>query len=152
MPVRTRALDSNATAVGNVGTGEDDLMTHALIASQLGTDGDGFQFECWGTIANNSNAKTVKAYFGSTALVSVALPTSVAASWHIRGAVIRTGSATQEAVATLTVGAATTYPTTTQSNPAETLSNAITFKCTGTATADNDIIQEGMIIQPVAYT
>lgn len=140
-------LNSNTTAVGNVGTGEDNLISYSLPASVLNTNGHAIRVRAAGTIANNANSKTLKFYFGSTAILTASLPTSVAASWVLEAEIIRTGAATQEANATLIVGNGASYPVVAQANPTQTLTSATTIKCTGEATANNDIIQESMRVR-----
>ena len=137
----------NTTAVGNVGIGTDDLMTYSLPANSLSANGKGVRITVWGTAANNANAKTVTVAFGATTLVSTALTASQADVWWAEAIVIRTGAATQEAFAELTQGGTVTLSDVEQSNPAETLSGAVTIKCTGTATANDDIVQEGMVVE-----
>jgi len=145
-------LTSVYVTVGNVGAGEDDLMTYSLPASTLSADGKAVKVIAWGHSANNANAKVLKAYFGATQLLGgsgFSLTASETGSWCVGFVVLRTGAATQRAVAqggsgpagssfTATAGAATT--------PGETLSGAITIKLTGTATTNDDITQEGMLV------
>ena len=139
----------NTTAVGNVGVGTDDLITYAHPANSLSANGKGVRITAWGTGANNANAKTVTLNYGGTILVTQALTASQVDTWHIDAMVIRTGAATQEAVATLRQGGTVTLIAVTQSNPAETLTGAITIKCTGAATSDNDIVQEGLVVEMI---
>mgnify|MGYP001585906227 CR=1 FL=1 len=137
----------NTTAVGNVGVGTDDLMTYSHPANSLSANGKGVRITAWGTAANNANAKTVTLAYGATTLVSTVLTVSHVGTWRIVGEVIRTGAATQEAIAQLNQGGTTTLVDVEQTAPAETLSGAVTIKCTGTATADNDIVQECMVVE-----
>ena len=137
----------NTTAVGNVGTGTDDLMTYALPANSMSANGKGIRITAWGTAANNANAKTVTVVFGGTTLLSTALTASQVDVWWAEAVVIRTSATAQEAFAELTQGGTVTLSDVEQSTPAETLSGAVTIKCTGTATSDNDIVQEGMVIE-----
>ena len=53
----------NVTAVGNVGAGEDDLMTYTIPANTLATNGDTLVFE--GLFAAVESAR-IKAYFNAT--------------------------------------------------------------------------------------
>lgn len=138
----------NTTAVGNVGAGEDDLITYSLPANALSANGKGIVIRVWGTTANNINAKTLKLYFGSAVLLSFALVASIAGTWVIDATVVRSGSNTQEAVAHLvSVGVAGVAVTAvTVSSPTQTDTSAVVVKCTGTATSDNDIIQKGATV------
>lgn len=143
-------INTNTTNVGNVTTGEDDLMTYSLPANLLGVDLDQIDFEAAGTLANNANAKRIRIKYGATTILdtgAAGLPASVAASWTVKGKVIRTGAATQKVFAELKVGNGTTYPFVSVTTAAETLSGAVTFKLTGDATATNDIIQQFMTLK-----
>ena len=137
----------NTTAAGNVGAGEDDLITYALPTASLSAAGKGVHITAWGTTANNANAKTIKLYFGSLAIMTNALTINLAGVWRIEADVISTGTDAQDYVSQLvTTGAAGValndieVGSHTQDDGA-----AITIKCTGTATDNNDILQEGMI-------
>lgn len=140
-------LSVNTTAVGNVGAGTDDLMTYSLPAKTLLDSGRGVRIRAWGTTANNVNAKTVTLAFGATTLVSTALTASQAGVWDIVATVVRTGDATQVAIATLNQGGATTIVDSESTSPTEDLTAAVTIKCTGAATANDDISQKGMTVE-----
>src|SRR3990167_189866 len=89
-------LSVNSTAVGNVTTGEDDLMTYALAANKLNAAGNGVRILAWGTAANNANVKTLKLKFGSDTILSQSLTASQAGFWEIQAVVLRTGSDKQD--------------------------------------------------------
>ena len=65
--------------------------------------------------------------------------------WKIEGLVIRTGAATQKAVATELLD--TIAQDSTISSPTETLSSPVVIKVTGEGVADDDVKQEGMLIE-----
>ena len=148
-PEVSATLDTEAVAVGNVGVGTDDLMTYAMPAGTLHENGRAVRIRAWGTTANNANAKTVTLAFGATTLVSTALTANQAGVWDINAIVIRTGDATQVAVATLNQGGATTIVDSENTSPTENLTAAVTIKCTGTATANDDISQKGLVVEYV---
>ena len=140
-------LSVNTTAVGNVGAGEDDLITYTLPAATLGVDGMGVRITAFGQTANNANAKNLKMYFGSTALSTITLETSSAGGWVLGVVVIRTGATAQIGRVT-NAGHGTTWKGGGgASTPAETLSGAVTIKCTGTATANDDIVNALMLVE-----
>ncbi len=150
--MRNRTLKVITTAVGNIGVGEDDLMTYAVTANLMTFDGEGFQFRASGTIANNANEKRIKVMYGATTILDTGasgMPVSAAMNWVVVGEVIRTGATTQKCNALLSIGQEALITYTGYSTAAETLSNAITFKLTGEATADNDIVQETLTVQPI---
>jgi len=136
----------NLTAVGNVGAGEDDLITYTLPAEALMKTGSGVRIKAWGTAANNGNAKTLKAYFGGQLILTYSLTTSQAGLWEINAIVGKTGSNTQDYHSRLDESPNDQVH---QENGtgAQTDTNAIVIKCTGEATANNDIVQEGMLVE-----
>src|SRR5262245_47114153 len=91
----------NHTGVGNVGAGEDDLMTYTLPANSLFA-GKGVRVLAWGTGANNNNAKTLKFYFGTVALVNTALTNNQSDRWFIQAIIIATGTDAQDYVGQFT--------------------------------------------------
>lgn len=139
-------LSVNTTNVGNVGTGEDDLMTYSLPASALSTDGMKAEVHAWGYFASNGNNKTVKCYFGSTQVFSSTALAFNGAYWDVRLTVIRTGAATQKAVVVWNSDSNLLDTKVTSTTPGQTLSSAVTIKCTGEATSDNDIVQEALSV------
>lgn len=140
-------IQFNTTNVGNISTGEDNLMGYAMPADVLVTNGDYIEVEAWGQFAANANAKTVKLYFGATTLINSGAVAINNGSWHFKATIIRTSATAQKASAQIfgegTLLAARTSATT----PAETLSGAITIKCTGEATSNNDIVQNGLVVR-----
>ena len=140
-----RRLYAGTTAVGNVGGGEDDLMSYTLPAGTLAADGQLIRVTASGTKANNANAKTVKVYFGTTVIVSVTLGTSAAGTWRIIAEIARVG-ATSERSESWAADITTQAPQN-GAAPAETLANALAVKLTGTGTANNDIVQTMMVVE-----
>ncbi len=136
----------NTTAVGtDANTLEKDLLTYSLPANSLSADGKLVKITVWGTVTSASS-KTIRLKFGATVIRDIAT-SSGGLDWRIDGTVIRTGAATQDAMATASLD--TVAPDTTISTPAETLSGAVVIKLTGqngTATA-NDIVAEGMLVE-----
>lgn len=139
-----RRLTTITALVGNVGAGEDDLMSYALAAGLLATDGQAIRVTAVGIKANNANAKTLRFRFGGTILAAVALGTSAAAVWRMVVEIVRTGATTQYG-ATITVDNAVMLAG--NGYPAEALSGSITLKCTGDATSNNDIQQTLMVVE-----
>lgn len=147
----------NTTAVGNVGaSGPDDLITYSLPANALSANGKGVRVKCWGTTANNANAKTVQFVFG-TVTFAKQLTASVAGRWEFEALVFRTGSSTQDIWVEATNYGGTTVSSTdgatvqnlaTFTTGTETDTGIITIKCQSTvSTANDDIVQEGMLVE-----
>lgn len=142
-------LKVDTTTTGNVGAGEDTLITYTIPAQQLGSNGDHIEFRVWGSCASNTNTKDIKIYFGGTVISDGGVTVLNGVSWSAHGMIVRTGAATQTANCELTAGVGVVAQTTTTA-PAETLSGTVVFKVTGTsaiAPADNDIIQNGMVLK-----
>lgn len=139
-------LFSGFSSTGNVGTGEDNIATYSVPANALATNGDSVWFEASGTYANNANAKTIRARFGTsgtTLVISLGTDLSSAGVWVIRGRIIRTGAATQRAYGTATQGPSGGKGSVYQdvvTNLDQTLSGAVTLRITGEATSNNDIV------------
>lgn len=137
---------SNVSAVGNVGTGEDDLITATPIpASGLYITGQSFVMRAWGTTANNGDAKTVKLYAGASVILTTSLTVGSANQWEAEAEVFRTGTSTQKYRSRLIES---TLDTIDVENGTLNLneSGTITCKVTGEGTSDNDIVCEGLTI------
>lgn len=138
-----------STAVANAGSGTDDLQSYTLPANVLSVDGRALRITAWGTTANTAAAKTVTLNVGSQVVMTQALTTNLAATWRISALVIRTGSNTQDIFAEL-LQLTTIIHKQTLTAGTQTDTLAITIKGTGTATNDNDIVQEGLLVEIVA--
>ncbi len=140
-------LKVDTTQTGNVGAGEDNLISYSVPASTLAANGDYLEIIAFGTFAANANSKRLKLYYGSTVLIDSGAQNQNGGSWEMRGTVIRTAAATQKASA-IFVSATTLFTDdASYTAPTETLSGAVTVKCTGEGVADNDIVQQGLIVR-----
>lgn len=140
-------LHTNTTSVGNVGAGEDDLMTYSLPAFTLQKTGDTVRITSGGDFGANGNNKEVKLYFGGRAIADTQVGTPNGTSWRVVAEVTRTGATAQVATSYIGTDGTSFQDHAETTFPAETLANAITIKCTGEATADNDIEQKLFIIE-----
>src|SRR3990172_4242167 len=143
---RAKVLSMLTTAVGNVGVGTDDLMSYTLPAATLGTDGQVLRVTVWGITAGNANAKTIVFNFGATTVTINAVTAAPnAQNWRAVFEIVRTGATAQRLSGFGTAGVIPegTYAAT----PAATLSAAVVIKVTGAATADNDIVQHGLLVE-----
>lgn len=146
----SRVLNSSVTTVGNVGTGEDDLITYAIPANTLATNGDSVQIETVYTVVNNANQKRIKFYFGSaqifdTTATGLAVGTAYTVKLDIR--IFRDGSNTQRYSVDYTANGGilgTTYGTASQTD-----TSTITIKGTGetNAASDNDVTQKYLYVK-----
>lgn len=141
------SLTVNTTTVGNIGAGEDDLMTYTLPANVLSANGYQLEIIAWGTFAGTINTKRLRAYFGSTLLLDTAGLAFNGADWSFYSNVVRTGASSQKAHAILDTSSTLLAATSDTTAPAESLSSTVVIKITGEATADNDVTQQGLIIR-----
>lgn len=139
---------NNGTQGTTAVTTEETLHSYSLPANSLTQDGRGVRIKAWGTTAANANNKTVKLKFGATAVLDTGAVASNNETWHFVAEVFRTGAATQDAVSFVSHYNGTVIQAQI-TNPAETLSGAVTIAVTGqngTASA-NDIVAEGFTVE-----
>jgi|TARA_R100000093_G_C1945501_1_gene74281 hypothetical protein len=144
---RIKALKTDTTQTGNVGTGEDNLIAYSLPAETLGANGDYLEITAFGTVAANANNKTLKLYFGSSLIYSTGAVAFNGSSWHLKATIIRTAAATQKCIISVDSDDATPMDPATYNTATESLSGSVTIKCTGEATSNDDIVQEALIIR-----
>ncbi len=139
-------LDVNTTPVGNVGAGEDNLITYTVPANTLDTNGQFIQFQMAGIFAASINTKRIRVYFGSALLLDTgALAITGAGDWSISGYIIRTGSATQRCIAYIVTNEAALLASSDYVDATEDLTGTVVLKATGEAASDNDIVQKFQI-------
>jgi len=139
-------LTTSTTAVWNVGTGEDNLITYTVPWNLLTVNTDRIKFTAAGTFAANVNNKRLRAYFGTSVLLDTTALALNGGDWALDGEIIRTGAATQKAWCRFSSSNALLTSSVDYTTPAMTLSSNQTFKLTGEATANNDISQEILTI------
>ncbi len=138
---------ANTSIVGNVNTGEDDLLNLTGWAQPLVQTGDTAILEVWGTFANNTNNKRIRVYVGTTALLDTSALAVQAGSWMLRVVVERSGSASQRCTAALWSGNATMGTRVTTTNTAETFAADLALRVTAEATNDNDVLKTGATLR-----
>ena len=150
-------LSVNTTTVGNVGGGEDDLMSYSVLAGQLAADKDTLHFLAWGKCHSNAATRTVGAYVDGTQhdLLSIASGINEAA-WIVTTTITRL-SATSLDVLTKTefnfpadAGPVTNIKRATEA-VADVDANAFTVKCTGedAGSSTDEVEQFGLIVDYV---
>jgi hypothetical protein len=145
-------LTSCGTAqLSNVGTSETDLCIYTMPANTLATNGNKVRITAWGAFAANTNAKTVRLYFGAAVLSTIVTASAAVSGWTPIGTVLRTGAATQVAGGFGMAGATGAGSVGTQLiavSPTETLSGAVVIKVTGqSGTAGADITLVGLFVE-----
>lgn len=139
-------LTAQLTATGNgADTTEDVLQTFSFPANTFDAVGRCVRIDAYGSFAANADTKTVRLYFGVLAYTSTGLTVS-GLGWNAWSIICKTGSNTQSAIGSGTMG--NTVPSTNSTNPNQTDTSAITIKVTGQAgTANaNDIVAQGMLV------
>lgn len=138
--------------VGNVGAGDDTLKSYALAANALAIK-QGLRFRATGTFANNANAKTIRAWFGTGKVLEVVLPTSKPGIFTLELLVIRLTAATQRCFAELRALDVTdpAGPVTAlfqgHLDTTEDETAAITVKATAEAVANNDVVAKTLLVE-----
>ncbi len=148
--VSGRVLNVNTTSVGNVGAGEDNLMTYSVPGGTLAASGDFISFEAAGTAFNSSDNPRIKVYFGATTIFDSgeeALPISANIVFSIKGKIVRVGATSQKNIVSMTTDNLSIPAITNYTTSSLTLANANTLKLTGEGTSTNDIVQEIFVIE-----
>lgn len=134
------------TLTGNVGANEDNLISLTLEKNTLYKAGQTIRITAWGNCAGNGNNKTLKLYFGTTAILTTGAVAANAKKWIIEAIVVRRTAGAQRAVAWGTFNDTEIVPQT-NTAVAEDETTDLTIKCTGEATDNDDIQQEGMLVE-----
>jgi uncharacterized protein YjiK len=140
------------TAVANVGAGEDTLITTFIPSGIQARTGDTIEITAFGTFAANANSKRVECDYGATpaAVIDSGAQTQNGGAWEVNCSITRT-SATGQDIKCAFSGPATLFPLAHNfTTDTETMSAALTFDCRGEGVADNDIVQEGLILKYVS--
>ena len=142
--VNANSLVADVAEVGNVGSGEDNLITYTLPANTLNESGDSLEIEAGFTFAVNANSKTIKLYLGSTDLLGLSGAAQSGGSYHVRAVVVRDiSNIAKVSVIGGTYGGTGTplgnIPGNVFNHTAD-MTTALTIKGTGTATSDNDVV------------
>lgn len=143
-----KKLTSNTTQAGNVGTGEDNLITYSVPAATLGNNGEYLHFAMFGQFAASLNNKRLRAYFGSTLIFDTGvLAITTNTDWSLEGEIIRVDATNQRATVRFASSNAALLASSKFSAPTETLSGAITLKATGEATSNDDVVQKALMVE-----
>ncbi len=142
-------IEINTAAVGNVGAGEDDLMSYILPGGTLDIDGKSVRITVGGSTGAAGKSVTVYFLFGGTRFDLVLTETS--GLWWGTVVITRTTSTTFRGISSsLADGAGTPIPRCDSTNGTETMSGDITLKVSGenhTDATNNAVIQQHMLIE-----
>lgn len=138
---------STSTAVGNIGGGEDDLLKtpgSGMQANNLANNDERVTIYTWGTTGATANTKTIKLYFGGTAIGTIST-TANAKVWSIRAEVIRTAASAQKYIVEMNIDGTLTIVSGTLAVSTTAL---IIIKVTGesSGSATDDVINEAFSV------
>lgn len=136
-------LDVDASDVGNVGAGEDQLYSYTLPANTLAVNEQRIIVRVAMSLAANGNNKRVKVKFGSTNIIDPGIG-GISGTVSAECEITRTGAATQKCNCTVI---ALTGTHAVLSDMTETLSGGVAIVVTGEAVDDNDIIKESVSVE-----
>lgn len=142
-------LFTSSTVTGNVGTGLDTLEVYTMPASTITATNEGVEILAWGRTAANGALKMPVLYFGTAAVVS---PTTLAANagrWVLKGTVLRTGAAAQEAWGEAVIYGATNTIVASSSSLVQDFTGPIAVHVRGESTSNDDIQQYGMLVKKI---
>lgn len=149
----------NVTTVGNTGGGEDDLMSYTvdndLVPIPSGGFYNAFEFEAFGTTANNTNTKQIKVYFDGTAIIDTGALAFQNQPWRVNVTIIQRTALSNGCayVASFVPSPGAAGAVIVTATGSTTLTTGFIFKITGTSVSvptTNDIVQFGMISKKVA--
>lgn len=135
-------LAEGRTSVGNVGSGEDILLSYSLEANALSADGAEIEIVLSGVYAANANTKTLKVKFNGTIILTLGPAAVNNGQYEVRALVKRISSTHVRpyGLAITHNGIGTVVPTlVVRTTIATTFSGAVTILVTGEATSNDDI-------------
>lgn len=133
------------TAVGNVGSGEDTLQSYTIKANSLMVNGASLRVTARGYTAANGNNKTLKAYWGTTAIYTSGALAANNKPWSVDIIIKRLSSTTLTAYAISEANATLVAAQRTAITADPTAATLIKF--TGEATSNDDIVQDVLIVE-----
>jgi hypothetical protein len=131
------------TTVGNVGAGEDNLMSGTIPANTLKENGGAIHFVAFGRHAANANAKEVKVKIGGTAILASGAVALNDQRWKVEGWIVRDGVGDQRAYVVY-MSSTTLVQTYTDLTKDETTALVLLF--TGEATSNDDVRQDALMV------
>lgn len=131
-------LSINTTAVGNVGAGEDTLMSYTLPGKTLAVNGQTVRISAGGRFGATAGNKTLKLYVGSTVLYSTGAVAIVSdEGWALDATLWRLGATSERALTRALSSAALMIDSAAVVSPGETLANALNITVTGEESGGN---------------
>lgn len=149
-------LNVDATPVGNVGGGTDNLQQYTVPGSTLAIDGDFLDIDISGTLRTDGTVTSINLLFGAMGLfatggAALAIPNTGGASsvFRIQSKIVRLSATTQLAWTTISFidGTGVSFTGNLQTTGGETLSGTSILKMQATATNNNDVVQTATIVK-----
>jgi hypothetical protein len=137
----------NMGTKGSSGISDNNLLEYKLLANSLANDNNYVSIHGFGSFATNANSKRLRLFFGSSVLLDTSYLPLNSGTWDIQAQVIRVDSGSQKAIVTAVSSNASLTAKSFYVKTNEDLSNDVVIKFVANANAQNDIVQEGLIIQ-----
>lgn len=143
------------TSVGNVGSGEDTLLSYAVAANALSADGMEIVAVLSGVYAANGNNKTLKVKWNATTVLTLGPAAVNNGLYHIEVRFKRISSSHVRPygwITTHNAAGSIVQAFVTRTTIATTFSGAVSLDVTGEATSNNDITLDdyGIFWRPAA--
>lgn len=139
-------LSASTAQAGSVGTAETTLSSYVMQPNVLAKDGYNLDIKAWGTFAANGDAKEIKLYFGNTVIYDTGSHAANAGTWSFNATVVRTDMAAEQAITSFASSNATTPSSTSFVTATESLASTVTIMVTGKGTSNNDVVENGLLI------
>jgi hypothetical protein len=139
----------NLSTKGNVGTSSVNLLTYVLAANSLDDNGRSVTIQGFGSFAANGNSKSLKLLFGSSVLLQTPSLAINGGGWNVIAQVFRTNIGTQKIIVNTSFGSSLLVSGSSYVSASEDLTKDLTIAFSAVGSADNDIIQEGLIVQTI---
>jgi len=139
----------NLNTKGNAGSSATDLLSYTLQSNSLDSDGQVITIQGFGTFAANANNKSLKLSFGSSVVLQTPSLAINGATWNVIAQVYRASSGAQKIIVNASSGSSLLIAQSFYIAAKEDLSKDLQIVFNATGVADNDIVQEGLIVQIV---
>ncbi len=142
-------LINNITAVGNITSGADTLISESLEKNTLLNAGDSIEIVSCGTTAANGNNKTIDLVVGTTTLFTTGALAFNDKDWCLSCVLTRLTATTFQAITTFSGDISLLTATANFVSGTENFATKLAIKTVGTSggSATNDIINKGLFVK-----
>jgi hypothetical protein len=137
----------NLNTKGNIGSSATDLLSYTLQSNSLDSDGQVITIQGFGTFASNANNKSLKLSFGSSVILQTPSLAINGAAWNVIAQVYRASSGAQKIIVNASSGTSLLVAQSFYRATKEDLTKDLQIVFNATGVTDNDIVQEGLIVQ-----